>query len=295
MNSIRQAFNSWWNPAPAKAAAPTVSYKHRRANELYPTIQILANQMSIQVPEFRLTQQIADSAKMSDTILFLPYLFAINAKDIPAEYRVSGPSDPKLQSDSFLQKFSNWSKDLFAFQRTILNDETREALKFFLVYSCNPTLSKQGTNFLIAHELAHSFHEHTHGSILPQEFKPKPHATKLALLITFLIGCALVVIFALHIHLLPVVLIAASLVLIVLLSSPISRELYKAYISRSYEYEADATSIKYAPACLKGAIHFFETYLQLNPSSPNPSWFDRHPTDAQRIQHLKKLEKDGRL
>jgi peptidase M48-like protein len=222
----------------------------------------------------------------------LPYLFLIKTSDIPEEFRISGLSDPRLQSDDFIQKVADWTYKFFGKQvkkpLTLLEKET---LKIFLLYIQDPEQSENAKEFVLAHEIGHLFHQHGEGA--PELFS----------LATLFKATSLILLVSLATLLCPVQFLWAVLGISAALTAGfvmlLIREMHR---SRSFEKEADLVAAKFSERARRGGIYLFETFIKgqkqsrdrhmglrflFSADGNNRALYFTHPSETERIGYLK--------
>lgn len=103
----------------------------------------------------------------------LSYLFLIEPEDIPREFRLENETDPRLDSDVFIDGFIQWMTKFLganAIQTGILQ---RDVVKGFLKLSLDPEKFSKFKLFTLAHEVAHLHHEHAKKTLILSESNDK--------------------------------------------------------------------------------------------------------------------------
>ncbi len=260
------AFSSYL--VPAEPLQPVVvvikqnepSFLERRLREL--NIKTIAAEMSPEssCPQVIIFENMAvfPSAKKTpdgESTIHLSYLFGIQSKDIPNQYKITGIDDPRLESDAFLQEVADYTKKLCGYKKTTLTAEDKTALIRFLLDIRDPELSQKGKEFILRHEMAHILHEHTHGSgNLMGKITDWIVSKKFLAICVGIVALALISALVLSVPHLFVIAGAIGLFLLALTIPPALKIIH----SRNCEMEADLTAAQLGPNSIPGGIYYME-------------------------------------
>lgn len=288
-NSLLGVFVSEGSKAEATYSARTEEYENKiaqMANKIFgpnqsPPICLLIDRNIFSFPS------------AGKTWISIPYLFLLKSEDIPKEFLIHDLSDLRLQSDAFLLKVADWTSQFFGLAtKKPLTLMEKETLKIFLQYIKDPEKSESAKEFVLAHEIGHIFHRHSHGFILP----------RILSLTNLLVIAGLILVILLAIFLIPTPFSWGAVGVIALVTgiSAICR-LNLIHRSRSCEKEADLVAAKFSERARQGGVYLFKTiaegqkrsrdqniWLRLLFSSEgnNRALYFSHPSETERVRYL---------
>jgi len=223
------------------------------------------------------------------TIELMPFSL-LNGEDFPQELRLSGPNDPRLKSEAFLNNVIDWSYQFLGLDKSTLRSQDRKllhkdvqrCLKFYL----NPDLAKRARQFIFAHEVAHLYYRHgVEGVNFIEEIKKNPFKKcgpipAIAAFIVFvIIGLATSFSFA-------GLLLAGGVGAVTFaVAFMVNQKYLIATNQRKHEIQADLLAVKTLKDA-EGAYHFLRNGKEYK--GDYLSLFESHPNYSERIAIIKK-------
>lgn len=183
-------------------------------------------------------------------ILVVGYLLLIKGKDIPQELAIQDLNDPCLLSNEHLNKVIEWVQTFLGMKENLLKGPAqRTAVQQLLILSKDPVKFEEAKKFVLAHEIGHLYHVHTHKKV--EVFKTHP---KKSMRLSMISGVLTTIIFKSCSG--STIGAALAGMTIAAISYPIAKKLLKTFVMHAHEKEADLVAKRAVGN--EGGLYFYE-------------------------------------
>lgn len=121
----------------------------------------IAKAMKEPTPRLWVVNDVLQVPYISPRGIYIPHLFLIKTEDIPQKFQV-GPDSEEAYDPKFLLDFANWTREFTLAEKCTqpLSYLEQTSLRIFLRYIQDPVASENAKEFVLAHEMAHSYYKH---------------------------------------------------------------------------------------------------------------------------------------
>jgi hypothetical protein len=288
----------------ARQRTEACTLRNSRLGELDDKINLLAKRIDPGLQYLQLSASLNKSIvavpSARTSIIHIPYLFLIKTEDLPAQLRLNGWDDPRLESDEYLEQAARWTKRFLGLEREKLDLMKKEALKIFLKFINDPELSEKAKEFILNHEIAHIFYDHrSYANIqsnIRHSLRSKKTLTAMGLII--LTSLCLFARTSLSPYL---ILPSRTTIFVSLLAMQVISQIR---LSHKEERGADLLAAKISKDIAQGGAYLFKVFkehqkkarhrhpflrLVYSPSGNNRALYFTHPSEKERLHYLTQL------